>query len=77
MRRRRRERIFRNVCGWVSALSLFYAWGVAGSLELGEIGLLQAGVHMAVAIALFALFAWLAGAFEYQEPPRRRGGEKR
>ena len=63
-RARRRRRIFRRMCGTLSFLSFFFMLGVVGSVENDAIALLPSTLYMFGSLGLFALFAWLAGAFK-------------
>lgn len=51
----------RRICGWVSALSLFLSWGMAGGIETDSIPLGKGTFWMFVLLAIFALTAYKGG----------------
>lgn len=66
-REKRRELCKCRVCGAVAFVSFFLLLGSAGALENDSITLAQGIVQMLLTGGACALFAWLAGGFDYEE----------
>ena len=60
---RARKRIFRRACGCLAALAFLGTFCVVGALEQGTVGLGAGAALLLVSIALFGVFAKLAGGF--------------
>lgn len=58
---------FKTVCGVIAFFMFFVLLGTVGAVEQNMVPLAEGTARMFAALALWALFTWLSGAFDYPQ----------